>query len=242
MMSNNKPIILLFSAAWSTKLIFKHQIDLLKQHYQIVEPDIHQLSSIYEMSDMVIKQYSEQNIAAVIGLSMGGYIVLDLLIKARDFCQKAIILGSSSLPLANTVKNFISEMITEIENGQDPIHYVNFYAQSVLLPNNASDPAMQTLLKTALHELGPAGCINHHKACIGWQGYDQAMLRKLKNVALLVIAGKEDSAVNYKETQLIAKNVPNATFALIENAAHFSMLEQPEQANGLIMNFLRSNS
>lgn len=236
----NKPIILLFSAAWGNKAIFKHQIALLENNYQVIEPDIHQFSTINDMSDMVAKEYASKNIAAIIGLSMGGYVVLDLLVKHPDFCRKAIILGSSSLPLTDEVKHFLRGMVAEIENGTAPSSYCSAYAQSMLLPENAANPAIQELLTAMLNELGPTRCANRHKACIEWEGHDQASLAKLKNLALLVIAGKEDKAVDYRETQLIAENIPNATFALIDDAAHFPMLEKPEQVNELITNFLKN--
>jgi pimeloyl-ACP methyl ester carboxylesterase len=109
----------------------------------------------------------------------------------------------------------------------------------ILLAENAQDKTMQELFQKMLQDLGPTSCTNHHKACIAWPGYEVATLEKI-DIDLLAIAGAQDQAVMSAKTQLIADSVPNAQFILIQDAAHFSMLEQPEVVNKLIASFLEA--
>ena len=53
------------------------------------------------------------------------------------------------------------------------------------------------------------------------------------------IAGEHDKLASPSEMRGVASRVPNACFAIVEDAGHLINLEQPEQFNRLIRQFIR---
>jgi 3-oxoadipate enol-lactonase len=58
-------------------------------------------------------------------------------------------------------------------------------------------------------------------------------------IPALVIAGKEDPAAPPEESELIASRIPGAAFAVVDNASHLLVVEQPEEVSALIGDFVR---
>lgn len=57
----------------------------------------------------------------------------------------------------------------------------------------------------------------------------------------LVLVGKEDAPRPPRESQEMASRLPNAEMHMIEYAGHISSLEQPEQVNAFLTDFLNKN-
>lgn len=57
----------------------------------------------------------------------------------------------------------------------------------------------------------------------------------------LLIQGDKDAGVSPKLTRAAADTIPNATYALIEGAGHWSNRQRPEIVNALIADFLKSD-
>ncbi|MEM7035072.1 MAG: alpha/beta hydrolase [Chloroflexota bacterium] len=55
------------------------------------------------------------------------------------------------------------------------------------------------------------------------------------------IAGEHDKLASPAEMNGVARRVPNIRFSVVENAGHLVNLEQPEQFNQLIQQFLRED-
>lgn len=64
--------------------------------------------------------------------------------------------------------------------------------------------------------------------------------RQLDNIHIpaLIIVGKEDRLTPVKYAEYLAVRLPRAELAVVENAGHYVMLEQPQQVNTLITNFV----
>ena len=69
---------------------------------------------------------------------------------------------------------------------------------------------------------------------------DQRPLLKSITAPTLVVAGREDATFPVAETKQLADGIPDATFVVIEDAAHLAALEVPERVNALIETFLAS--
>jgi 3-oxoadipate enol-lactonase len=68
-----------------------------------------------------------------------------------------------------------------------------------------------------------------------------ALMRRIK-APVLVIAGEEDQTFPVAETKAMADSIPGAQFLVLERTAHLAGLENPEEVNAAIENFLRASS
>ncbi|MCB0194412.1 MAG: alpha/beta hydrolase [Anaerolineae bacterium] len=67
---------------------------------------------------------------------------------------------------------------------------------------------------------------------------------RLEQIAVptLVISGEHDQTVPVAQAELLSQKLPQAQLALIPNAAHVPMEEQPELFNQLVLNFIKQTS
>ncbi|MDB5987160.1 MAG: alpha/beta fold hydrolase [Nevskia sp.] len=70
---------------------------------------------------------------------------------------------------------------------------------------------------------------------------DQRALLANIRTPVLVVAGVEDATFPVAETQVMANAIPNAEFLVMPATAHLAGLEQPQQVNRLIENFIKAH-
>jgi pimeloyl-ACP methyl ester carboxylesterase len=61
-------------------------------------------------------------------------------------------------------------------------------------------------------------------------------------VPTLVITGDEDRVYPLELTRRMAQRIPGAELVVLEGCGHLSNLEQPEQFNAALLDFLTRNS
>ena len=227
-----KKRILFFSAAWSTEDVFSPQIKLLCDQYDIVTPDIHQFNNIRDMSDYVINEY--QNVYALIGLSMGGFVVQDILTREPSFASKAVLIGTHAHSTPKGGKEFLKGLIDQVRHGKLE-ELCQLYAEAVLSQDSQKNKTLVELVKTFPLKLGAEKCINHHQACINWEDHTDL----LKNITAdaLILAGEHDAVVSLESQKTLQKLISKAKLEAIKNAGHLVTLENSEQVNEVILNF-----
>ena len=88
-------------------------------------------------------------------------------------------------------------------------------------------------------------------ACADWKflghvldgkfSFDVDKLEKPCEIPTLIIAGKQDSVVGYKDQYDLMKVYPNSTYCTIENAGHNLQIEQPEMFESIVKSWLRTH-
>jgi pimeloyl-ACP methyl ester carboxylesterase len=63
------------------------------------------------------------------------------------------------------------------------------------------------------------------------------LLRKI-DIPLLIIWGKQDQAIDVNIGQKLHEELVGSQFIVIDEAGHCSNIDQPEQFNKLVMDFL----
>jgi pimeloyl-ACP methyl ester carboxylesterase len=60
------------------------------------------------------------------------------------------------------------------------------------------------------------------------------------NIPTLIIVGREDKWTPVKYSQFFQDNIKGSEFVIIENSGHMVMIEQPEETNRAILNFIKN--
>jgi 3-oxoadipate enol-lactonase len=71
---------------------------------------------------------------------------------------------------------------------------------------------------------------------------DQRELFGSIRVPVLVVAGAEDATFPVAEARAMADAIPGARLHVLENTAHLAALENPDQVNALIEDFIRESA
>lgn len=103
----------------------------------------------------------------------------------------------------------------------------------------AGEPEPQFLAKAReqMHKNGQKALLRDLLTCNSFDVMDQ--LDRIR-VPTLVICGREDRLTPVKYSEYLRDHIPNASLKVIEGAGHMVMLEQPEQLNQAIREFLTS--
>jgi pimeloyl-ACP methyl ester carboxylesterase len=59
------------------------------------------------------------------------------------------------------------------------------------------------------------------------------------DIPTIIICGEQDKITNLQTAKLLHKQIKNSQFHTIKNAGHYSNLEQPEQFNLVLRNFIK---
>lgn len=242
-----KPIVLLHAFPLSRKMWQPQIKALTTKNCRLILPDLrgfgesHNFSDINSMEDMandiaeLLKALKIER-AIIGGLSMGGYVLFDLF---RLFPEKF-----AALILCDT--NFAADTDENRETRFDLIEKIEKNgAQSLveeLLPNLISNQT-KTNNQVLINELEKSFTEVNPKAAVAAlrgmaQRKDNSNVLDGVSLPTILIFGKEDKVSNMKIAEIMRQKISNSTLVLLENAGHYSNLEQPEQFNSALTQFV----
>ena len=168
----------------------------------------------------------------LMGHSMGGMIVQEIVKIAGDNVNKLIFFATGSIgnipdrfeSLDVSIKRLKEEGIKETVKRIPPKWFVHGNkAENYYLCENA---AKETSEETAYNALN---------AMKNWNGLEN--LKNIKNETL-IIWGDKDVSYNFNQVEMLNKNVTNSKLEIFKGCCHNVHLEEPENFNKTIKNFL----
>ena len=161
----------------------------------------------------------------ICGLSIGGAIVLQLLIDEPENYRGGIIFNAGA---KLKVMPLIFEMIEKDYQG-----FVNsMYTFGI---SQKTDPAKLKSLADSMAVCPPDVTRSDFNACNTFDVMDQ--LNKI-NAPVLVLTASDDQLTPIKYGQFLAEHIKNATLSNIEDAGHLSPVERPEEVARTIHDFI----
>jgi pimeloyl-ACP methyl ester carboxylesterase len=173
---------------------------------------------------------------ALAGLSMGGYIALEIMREAPERVAKLALLDTSArpempeqtarrLPLIELAK---TGRFSEVPDQQFPV-FVH--------KNRHGDVTLRQFVRAMAEETGPSAFVRQEQAIIG-----RADLRpSLGAIACptLVLVGEGDELTPPVLSQEIAAAIPGARLKVIADCGHLSTVEKPEAVTQSLVDFLQ---
>lgn len=234
-----KKKIIFIPGGWSkAEDCFSPQIKFLENDYKLIYPDIHGFNQIESMTDFIVNNYD--SVFAVVGLSMGGFVALDILCRYPHFTKNAVLMGTFARPQLDEVKAFFHELLNKIKNKQIELaELCDMYAKDMVSDYDyLHNQQLKEKIKSMPLQFSEEKRTNHNEACINWKG----CLNELKNIQanVLLLAGELDKAIPLADMKHLSHTIPNSTLHVIKNASHFMTLDHPEETNALVGDFLQA--
>ena len=236
------PLILIHGFLGSSKM-GEPQINFFKNHFRVITPDLPGFgksnkakshNSIQSIANLLMDCLEEKKIDKfyLLGHSMGGMIVQEMAKKYGNKIVKLICYSTGprgEMPgrfesvdqsrenlkkkgLEITVKNIAKTWFVRKENAK----YFDICIEA----------GKQTSTKAADDAL---------IAFKNWNGVDT--LKNIKNETLIVW-GDQDKSYNLEQIKTLEKSIKKSKLVIFKNCAHNVHLEQPDQFNNAIKNFL----
>lgn len=172
----------------------------------------------------------------VAGLSMGGYIVFELLRHWPQGVRAAAILDSTAFPDAPERVEKRQQMLRLLaEHRFEDV--LTGLASSVLAPQHGQDGPARDLLLTMGRALGAEGFERDVEAIL-YRGSFEDVLRSVR-VPLLFVVGEHDSLTPPDLARRMAAQVPGSRVEVIADAGHMTPLENPSRVAEVLETFFR---
>jgi pimeloyl-ACP methyl ester carboxylesterase len=187
----------------------------------------------------VLKALGVQS-AAIVGISMGGYIALELALRHPELVHR-LVLTSTSAGGASHVPpgpQMIALLTTPPEPGGDPGIRAH-HAYTLLMASGFAEThpeAMEHIAAVARYRpQSGESYLRQLQAC--W-GHDVAGRLGEIQIPTLVVHGESDPLIPVGNGHFLAQHIPHARLILYPNTGHIPIIERAEDYNRDVLTFL----
>ena len=177
--------------------------------------------------------------AALVGLSMGGYVALRAADREPGRVGALVLADTRAEPDANQAKALRAGAMRLIaEKGMGPFaeEFVkNLFSPATLAARRPCVDEIKAIMK-ANPPLGARGTLLALAARM-----DATQWLGKIGVPALVLVGEDDAVTPPANSEALAKGIPGARLSVIPRAGHLSSLENPEAFNEALADFLQEN-
>ena len=236
------PLVLVHGFLGSAKM-WEPQVKFFKDNFRVITPDlpgfgksnkVKSYKSIKSIANLLLDCLESKKINKfhLLGHSMGGMIVQDMAKKSGEKISKLVCYSTG--PRGEMPGRFetIDQSRKNLKKKGLEITTQNIAKTWFVKGEDAKyfdicvEAGKQTSIETADNSL---------VAIKNWNGVDT--LKNIKNETLIVW-GDQDKSYNSEQIQTLENNIENSKLIIFKNCAHNVHLEQPDQFNKTIKDFL----
>jgi pimeloyl-ACP methyl ester carboxylesterase len=209
-----------------TSRLYEPQIAALSQGRTIVVADHTRDDSIRDIAARLLQDAPER--FSLAGLSMGGYIALEVMRQAPERVERLALLDTSARPDTPEASQDRERMIALAEAGRFQDIHSKLWPRLVH-PEHQADQALQDVVFGMMQETGADAYIRQQRAIMSRA--DSRPLLPGIEIPTLVLVGEGDAVTPPDIAREMAEMVEWASLVVIPESGHLSTLEQPERVN-----------
>jgi len=229
--------------------VWNVQVEFLKDKFHLIIPDLPGSGKSEMISDMSMEGMAEvlhsiiheENIdkCAVIGHSMGGYITLALVEHYWNHVNAFALFHSTAFPDTGEKKETRKKGI-EFINQHGAFEFLKTSTPNLFSPNTKSQtPNLISEFISTLANFSPDALVAYYEAMMARPDRTN-VLKNTKN-PVLFIAGEYDNAVPLNDILKQCYLPEKSYFHVLKKSGHMGMMEEPENANRILAEFLDEN-
>lgn len=224
------PGLLNDAALWS------RQIDGLSDLVDVIQvPDLSRHETVREIAAAILAEAPER--FALAGLSMGGYVALEVVRQAPGRVDRLALLDTSARADSDEQRRRRTGLIQLADMGK--FKGVTPRLLPLLVhPSRLGDPTVTGPIFEMAARIGRDGFIRQQKAILSRS--DSLDLLPAIAVPALVACGRQDQLTPLELSEEIAAAIPGAILAVVEDCGHLPALERPAVTTGLLRRWLES--
>lgn len=243
------PIVLLHAFPLSGKMWMPQVNALVEADCRVILPDFRGFGKTPVVSDKTTMEELANDIkelldhleiekAIIGGLSMGGYVTLNLYRLHPEKFAAMILADTSSLADTEEKREGRFKLIEKtLSHGMQAII-------EEMLPNLTSDytkennPELIKQLEKDFLETDFKGAM----AALRGMAERLEHTKKLKEISVptLLIFGREDKVTNLDGAKVLNDNIPNSKLEIIDKVGHYSNLENSAEFNKILVDFVKN--
>jgi len=207
--------------------LFADQIAMARETHRVAIADTTRDDTIAAMARRLLEAYPDDELT-LIGLSMGGYIALEVQAQAPERTSGIALLDTNARADAPEASEDRKRLIALTEAGRfDEV--CRTLSRKFVAQARGQDTALQARIAAMASNIGPEAFIRQERAIMGRRDH-RARLPEMK-IPALVIVGDEDVLTPPALSQEMAEALPQATLGIIPDCGHLATMERPEAVN-----------
>ena len=193
--------------------------------------------SVSEMARSVLDAAPSAGRFALAGLSMGGYVALEILRVAPDRVARLALLDTSARADTPEQTSERRELIELAEKGRFE-EVPRRLLPRVLHPDRLDDERLTSTVFGMADAVGPEAFVRQEEAIIGRPDSRET----LSGIACptLVLCGREDALTLLPLHEEMASLIPGSRLRVVEKCGHLSTLERPEAVTAALREWLET--
>ncbi|MCG8508247.1 MAG: alpha/beta hydrolase [Rhodospirillales bacterium] len=231
-MTEKTPLILL-PGLLNTAALWRHQTETLADLADMQVADLTQDDQLGPMARRVLSSAPER--FALAGLSMGGYLALEIMRQAPDRVLRLALVDTSPLPDAPEQTERRRGLIDLARRG-DFKGVTRRLFPMLVHPDRAGDADLFKTLGDMAASVGRDGFIRQQQAIMTRP--DSRRDLSLIHCPTLVLCGRQDGLTPPEVHADMAGAIPGAGLAVVEDCGHLSPLEQPHAVSAAMRYWL----
>ena len=170
------------------------------------------------------------------GLSMGGYIALEIIKRAPERVNRLALLNTQAQTDNQARADMRQQTVSASRHGKF-IGASRMLIKRILSEQSYQNSDLVKIIQDMAQEVGLDLFLAQQTAIINRD--DKMDLLPHITVPTLVIMGDEDDIIPSGTNEAMVKCLPNVTFKILENCGHLAPLEQPDATNTLLKQWLQ---
>jgi pimeloyl-ACP methyl ester carboxylesterase len=227
--------LILLPGSLSDEYIWWHQLKALTPEYTVICPDLHDNDSLEEMAEEALKQTS--GTFSLIGTALGARIALEMYRIAPERIERLALISASIGPVGKDEAEQRLKIVDQAyEVGLEEM--AARFMPRMIHPSLHDDADLLSGMVNMTSRFTPEGYAREARTLL--KRPDQEPILSTITCPTLVMTGSDDDLSPVERAHEIADAIPNAKVAVIENAAHFPMIERPDEVTRVLREWLAS--
>ena len=215
--------------------LFRRQVADLADLADPVVVDVTGGASMPEMARAVLNAAPPEERFALAGLSMGGYVALEVVRSAPERVARLALLDTSAradTPEQTGVRRELIELARKGRFDEVPGRLL----PNVVHPDRLDDERLVSVVFDMAYATGPDAFVRQEEAIIA-RPDGRGELAEIA-CPTLVLCGRQDALTPLHLHEEMAGRIPDSRLRVIEECGHLSTLERPEEATAVLREWL----
>ncbi len=230
-----KTPLLLLPGLLADERLFAHQVRSLSDVASATVADLTVADNIAKLAAEAIRRMPAGRFA-VAGLSMGGYVALEVVRQAPGRVAALALLNTNARPDSPESTQNRQRLMALAEKDLAAVNAA--LMPKLLHPDHLKDARLVQLLDAMANAIGVEGFKRQQTAIIG--RIDSRPHLGAIRAPTMVLAAREDAIMPMEVSEEMARGIPGARLDIVEHCGHVSSLEQPEAVTARLRAWMQS--